>query len=112
MTMGNMLINIQKNKQRFLMTMIIIIASATVLNYGIFSFLKGYFDTVETVYDVVQLNIIICVVIIGAVTVVMMLLIPKESVDNMLLEIDSDHVVLTPEQELQNMIDYELEKKD
>lgn len=108
--MGGTITNIQKNKRKFLFTMIIIIGSTALLNYGIFTFLKGFFDTTETVYDIVQLNIITCVVIIGAVTVIMMLLIPKESVDNALLEMNSNKPI-TPDQELRDMIDYKLDDK-
>lgn len=109
--MGSTITNIQKNKRKFLFTMIVILGSATLLNYGIFTFLKGFFDTIDTVYDVVQLNIITCVIIIGAVTVIMMLLLPKDSVENVLLEMD-DKEPITPDQELRDMVDYKLNFDD
>jgi prolipoprotein diacylglyceryltransferase len=87
--------------------MVAIIISATVLNYGLFSFLNGYFNTVENTYNTAQMNMIFCVVVIGVAIFIMFILIPKETVDNVILDIDETK--RTPEQELQDMIDEELE---
>ena len=98
-----------EKKKKFLITMIIIIACATMVNYALYNILNTYVLKPSDTYGVVQMNIITVVVIIGAVTVIMFVLIPKENVNELILNMDSGGEK-TPEQQLQDMIDEELEK--
>lgn len=101
--------NIQKAKKKFLTTMVIILISATVLNYGLFSFLSGYFKTVDTVYNTSELNIFSVLIVMAVVIIIMFVLIPKETTDNIVM--GTSEIKRTPAQELQDMIDDELEKE-
>lgn len=102
---------IRDNKKKFLTTMVIIIISATMVNYGIYSILDFYFDTVETVYSGVQMNIIFTIAIIGVVTILMLAILPKQSVDEMINELTGDSASnnnkknKTPDQILNEIID-------
>lgn len=76
------------------------------LNYGLFSFLSGYFNTVDNVYSIVQLNIVFSGIVIGVAIVIMFILIPKSSVNNLIIELEGGNKApLTPEQELAHMFD-------
>lgn len=100
--------NIKKNK--FLITMIIIIVCATMVNYGLYNILNIIKPT--DVYSGVQMNIISMVIIIGIVTGIMMVFIPKENVNELLSNMENNNGDKSPEQQLQDMIDEELEKKN
>lgn len=99
-----------KNK-KFLITMIIIIVCATMVNFGLYNILNIYFIKPSDVYSGVQLNIIAMIIIIGIVTVIMMILIPKENMNELLANMENNIVDKSPEQQLQDMIDEELEKE-
>ena len=103
-----MILGIKDNKKKFLITMIIIIACATMVNYGLYNILNVYFVKPSDTYSGVQLNIISMVIIIGIVTVIMLVLIPKENVNELIANLENGH--RSPEQQLQDMIDEELEK--
>jgi hypothetical protein len=121
-----------ERKKKFLITMIVIMGCAVAINYGLFNILNPYFNTIdsEDTYSRVQLNMITVVLIIGIVTVIMVVLIPKETVKEFMNTVDksggsivdgaqstmmklgdSDNDVRapTPSEELQEMIDEELE---
>lgn len=98
-----------KNK-KFLITMIIIIICATMVNYGLYNILNVYFVKPSDVYSGVQLNIISMIIIIGIVTVIMLILLPKENINELLANMENT-VDKSPEQQLQDMIDEELEKE-
>src|SRR4249920_4087260 len=122
-----------ERKKKFLITMIVIMGCAVAINYGLFNILSPYFDTIdnENTYTRVQLNMITVVLIIGIVTVIMVVLIPKETVKEFMNTVDksgsvgvdgaaqstmmklgdNDLSAPTPEQQLQEMIDEELEDK-
>lgn len=105
---------IRENKKKFLTTMILIIISATVVNYGIYSLLDIYFDTVSDIYTGVQMNMIYTIVVVGIVTVLMFLLLPKQSVNELYSELESGQKQKenrTDAQILQDIIDEEIEKK-
>lgn len=80
-------------KRKFLITMIIIMACATAINYGLYNVLSGYLKTDDNndIYSGVQLNIIIVLVIIAVVTVIMVALIPKENIQQVLIDIESNN---------------------
>jgi hypothetical protein len=104
---------IQNNKKKFIITMIVIMVSATLVNYGLFGIMSGFFSTVDSIYNTVQINIISSIIIIGITIFIMFILIPKESVNNLVLELEggAGNVPLTPEQELADMID-ELDEEE
>ena len=54
---------IKQNKNNFFATMILIIISATVINYGLYSLLDTYFK--DSIYKGVQLNILLTISVIG-----------------------------------------------
>ena len=101
---------------------------ATMINYGLYNVLNAYFknsDTGESAYNTVQINIIIVLTIIASVTVIMVILIPKENVNEIMakmssggaqtvgngnLGLSSEHRTeeLTDEEQLQSMIDEDL----
>ena len=103
--------------------MIIIMGCATMINYGLYNVLDMYFhnNDQESAYSGVQLNIISVVMIIGIVTVIMVVLIPKENVNELMKKIEKgdmpnklvDQPVIerTPEEELNDMVDENLEDK-
>ena len=97
-------------KKKFLITMIIIIACATMVNYGLYNILNIYFVKPSDAYSGVQLNIISMIIIIGIVTVIMLVLIPKENVNELMKNLENG-ANKSPEQQLQDMIDDELEKE-
>src|SRR6476620_9534192 len=119
-------------KKKFLITMLIIMGCATMINYGLYNVLNAYFknsDTGESAYNTVQINIIIVLTIIASVTVIMVILIPKENVneimakmssggaqtvDNSKLRLSSEQRTeeLTEEEKLKNMIDEDLGEQD
>lgn len=123
-------------KKKFLVTMLVIMACATMINYGLYNVLNSYFKnsgTEVSAYSTVQLNIIIVLTVIASVTIIMVILIPKENVNELIAKMEgakSTTMVggntngnlglgehreeLTDEEQLRNMIDEELEsnKKD
>lgn len=67
---------------------------ATAINYGLFSILNMYFNNTpydHGVYDAVQINMISVIVIIGVVTVIMAVLIPKENMNQILSEMNEEN---------------------
>jgi predicted DNA-binding ArsR family transcriptional regulator len=97
---------------------------ATMINYGLYNVLDMYFhnNDQENAYSGVQLNIISVVMIIGIVTVIMVVLIPKENVNELMAKMEKSNNInklvnsssgviddITPEQELSDMIDENLE---
>lgn len=121
-----------ERKKKFLITMVVIMGCAVAINYGLFNILNPYFKSIdsEDTYSRVQLNMITVVLIIGIVTVIMVVLIPKETVKEFMNTVDksngsgvgdgagqstmmklgdSDLRAPTPSEELQEMIDEELE---
>lgn len=123
-----------ERKKKFLITMVVIMGCAVAINYGLFNILNPYFKSIdsEDTYSRVQLNMITVVLIIGIVTVIMVILIPKETVKEfmntvdksggsvvdgaqstmMKLGSDNDIRAPTPSEELQEMIDEELDNED
>jgi hypothetical protein len=121
-----------ERKKKFLITMVVIMGCAVAINYGLFNILNPYFKSIdsEDTYSRVQLNMITVVLIIGIVTVIMVVLIPKETVKEFMNTVDKGGVVgdgaqstmmklgdsdlqaPTPEEQLQEMIDEELEDND
>ena len=94
-----MILTVDK-KKKFLVTMIVIMACATAINYGLYNVLNSYLgkdDNANSIYSAVNLNIIITVTIIAFVTVIMVVLIPNEKVKELMTNIEkSDHgTVLT-----------------
>lgn len=107
---------IRENRNKFLTTMVFIIISATLFNYGLYSLLDVYFNTTDSIYTGVQLNIIFTVTVISIVTILMFILIPKQAVNDMYTQLEdvnngNNNKYRTPEQTLQDMIDEELEEK-
>lgn len=98
---------IRMNKNRFMTTMILIVISATAINYGLYSLLDTYFNSV---YEGVQLNIILTVLVIGIVTVVMFVLMPKEAVNDLFYQLDNGSK--TNEQILQDFISDDTEEEE
>lgn len=86
--------------------MVIIIACATMVCYGLFSLLDTYYFTSDSVSQ----NILIMMIVIGIVSVIMFILIPKDSTTDLMKSITNevDDVEKTPEQQLQDMIDDDL----
>ena len=103
---------IRLNKNKFMTTMILIIISATAINYGLYSLLNAYFDSIESIYKGIQLNMILTVLVISIVTVVMFVLMPKQAVNDILHQLDYEHDKKSNEQILMDMIDDELEKEE
>lgn len=99
-----------ERKKKFLITMIVITACATMVNYGLYSILNTYLLKPSNAYEITQINIISVGIIIGVVAILMFFLIPKESADEMLRDIQGGSEK-SPEQQLQDMIDDELEKE-
>ncbi len=119
-------------KKKFLITMLIIMGCATMINYGLYNVLNTYFKNSETgasAYSTVQINIIIVLTIIASVTVIMVILIPKENVNEIMAKMSGngaqtvgtdgnlglsggEHRIeeLTDEEQLQSMIDEDLEQ--
>jgi hypothetical protein len=125
-----MILTVDK-KKKFLITMLIIMACATMINYGLYNVLNSYFKNSDTeyAYSTVQLNIIIVLTVIASVTVIMVILIPKENVSELMSKIEhgaqtvgangnlgsgngSNNSIeqreLTDEEKLRNMIDEDL----
>jgi len=88
-----------KRKDRYIITMIIIAVCATIVNFGLFNLFKYVFPT----YEGVEINMVFVLSVIGIVTVIMFILLPKDQVNEMVLMTHKE--VITPEQELSNMID-------
>jgi len=123
-------------KKKFLITMLVIMGCATMINFGLYNVLNTYFKNSETgasAYSTVQLNIIIVLTIIASVTIIMVILIPKENVNELMakmssgaetvgsnnnnsgnLGLDGGHRTeeLTDEEQLQSMIDEDLGEQD
>ena len=121
-------------KKRFLITMLIIMGCATMINFGLYNVLNTYFknsDTGASAYSTVQLNIIIVLTVIASVTVIMVILIPKDNINEMMAKIQQQDSTgaqtiggggnlgldgsgnnntkpLTDEEQLQSMIDEDL----
>jgi len=123
-----MILTVDK-KKKFLITMLIIMGCATMINYGLYNLLNSYFknsDT-ESVYSTVQLNIIIVLTVIATVTVIMVILIPKDNINELMSKMEgantkiigsdgnlklNDSIELTDEEQLQNMIDEDLSEEN
>jgi len=127
-----MILTVDK-KKKFLITMLIIMGCATMINYGLYNLLNSYFknsDT-ESVYSTVQLNIIIVLTVIATVTVIMVILIPKDNINEIMAKMSgnggaqtvngnlglngsSEHRTeeLTDEEQLQSMIDEDLSEEN
>ena len=109
--------------------MLIIMGCATMINYGLYNLLNSYFknsDT-ESVYSTVQLNIIIVLTVIATVTVIMVILIPKDNINELMAKMEgantkiigsdgnlklNDSIELTDEEQLQNMIEEDLSEEN
>jgi hypothetical protein len=125
-----MILTVDK-KKKFLITMLIIMGCATAINYGLYNVLNSYFKNSDTeyAYSTVQLNIIIVLTVIASVTVIMVILIPKENVSELMSKIEhgaqtvgangnlgsgngSNNSIeqreLTDEEKLRNMIDEDI----
>lgn len=102
-----------QKRKKFIITMVIIMACATMVNYGLYNILNTYFVKPSETYGGVQLNIASMLIIIVVVTVIMLVLIPKENVNEIMasLEMNGSGAHRTPEQQLQDMIDDELSDK-
>lgn len=90
--------------------MVIIIACSTIINYGIFSLLDTYYFT----KDSIDQNILLMVIVISITSMLIFILIPKETAENArrLLESNGDefeNVERTPEQEIMDIYDHELD---
>ncbi|HTH22841.1 MAG TPA: hypothetical protein VL854_11540 [Nitrososphaeraceae archaeon] len=123
-----MILTVDK-KKKFLITMLIIMGCATMINYGLYNLLNSYFknsDT-ESVYSTVQLNIIIVLTVIATVTVIMVILIPKDNINELMAKMEgantkiigsdgnlklNDSIELTDEEQLQNMIEEDLSEEN
>jgi len=123
-----MILTVDK-KKKFLITMLIIMGCATMINYGLYNLLNSYFknsDT-ESVYSTVQLNIIIVLTVIATVTVIMVILIPKDNINELMSKMEgantkiigsdgnlklNDSIELTDEEQLQNMIEEDLSEEN
>lgn len=107
---------IRESKSKFLTVMVFIIISATVVNYSLYSLLDVYFDvkTVTEAYVGVQFNLLYTVIVIGIVTGLMLVLLPKESVNEIYKELEGNKEEdnRTDAQILQDMIDDELSKSE
>ena len=124
----SMILTVDK-KKKFLITMLIIMGCATMINYGLYNLLNSYFknsDT-ESVYSTVQLNIIIVLTVIATVTVIMVILIPKDNINELMSKMEgantkiissdgnlklNDSIELTDEEQLQNMIEEDLSEEN
>ena len=123
-----MILTVDK-KKKFLITMLIIMGCATMINYGLYNLLNSYFknsDT-ESIYSTVQLNIIIVLTVIATVTVIMVILIPKDNINELMAKMEgantkiigsdgnlklNDSIELTDEEQLQNMIEEDLSEEN
>jgi predicted DNA-binding ArsR family transcriptional regulator len=78
-------------KKKFLITMIIIMGCATMINYGLYNILNSYFKNsgTDVVYSNVQLNIIIILMVLGFATVIMVILIPNENVNELMTRMEN-----------------------
>jgi hypothetical protein len=78
-------------KKKFLITMLIIMGCATMINYGLYNVLNSYFknSNTESVYSTAQMNIIIVLTVIASVTVIMIVLIPKENVNEIMTKMSN-----------------------
>jgi len=115
--------------------MLIVMGCATMINFGLYNVLNTYFknsDTGASAYSTVQLNIIIVLTVIASVTVIMVILIPRENVNELMSKIqqsDGAQTVgtdggnlklgehhgneqLSDEEQLQSMIDEDLGEQD
>ena len=99
----------KEKKKKFIITMIIITVCATMVNYGLYNILATYVVQPEDVYMGVQMNIISLVIIITVVTVIMIVIIPKDTTNELLAYMEGkkniEQNTLTPEQQVQDMID-------
>lgn len=114
------LIKGDNNKRKFLVTMIIIMVCATVINYGLYNVLSIYVKKPSNLYNDVQWSIIYTMIVIIVVTVVMIAIMPKDRLNELLLQntngahmLDANNnTTLSPEEQLQNMLDDELDKEN
>ena len=98
-----MLLNTKNKQKKFIITMVIIIISATVINYGLYSLLDMYFFDTDTFG--IQQNITLMIIIIGVVSILMFVLIPKENVNELMMNLENENgAQITPEQEFSDMI--------
>lgn len=98
-----MLLNTKNKQKKFIITMVIIIISATVINYGLYSLLDIYFFDSDTFG--IQQNITLMIIIIGVVSILMFVLIPKENVNELMMTLENENGgQRTPEQEFNDMI--------
>lgn len=103
-----------QRKKKFVITMIIVTVCATMVNYGLYNLLDTYLVKPANVYSSVQMNIISIVIVIVVVTIIMLVLIPKDATNELLVMMENSDGALknrSPEQQLQDMIDDELEKE-
>lgn len=98
-----MLLDTKNKQKKFIITMVIIIISATVINYGLYSLLDIYFFDSDMFG--IQQNIILMIIIIGVVSILMFVLIPKENVNELMMTLENENgVQKTPEQEFSDMV--------
>lgn len=103
-----MLLNTKNKQKKFIITMVIIIISATIINYGLYSLLDIYFFDTDTFG--IQQNITLMIIIIGVVSILMFVLIPKENVNELMMHLENESgggAQRTPEQEFSDMVDEE-----
>ena len=82
-------------KKKFLVTMIVIMACASAINYGLYNVLSTYFHTEnndDNSSSRIQLNIIIVLIVLASTTVIMVMLIPKESVKELMTKIETSEI--------------------
>ena len=98
-----MLLNTRNKQKKFIITMVIIIISATIINYGLYSLLDIYFFDSDTFG--IQQNITLMIIIIGVVSILMFVLIPKENVNELMMHLENESgAQRTPEQEFSDMV--------
>lgn len=95
-----------EKKNRFIITMVIIIICATMVNYSLYSILSIYFIKPSDVYYGVQMSMITTGITIVIVTIMMLALIPTEKVDEALLSIENGK---SDEEQLRDIVGYDYE---
>ena len=90
---------------KFMITMVIVIICATMVNYGLYNIISMYFIKPSDVYYGVQMSMITTTITIIIVTIIMLALLPKEKVNEVLTDIENDNK--SDEQRLRDMVGYD-----
>ena len=95
-----MILTVEK-KKKFLITMLVIMGCAVAINYGLYNVLNPYFKTMDNgdTYTNVQWNMITVAMIIGIVTVIMVVLIPKDAVNELMTKVENGKDAVTKEED-------------